>query len=86
MQLVYTITQVPRYNLGLKVKGVEENKARHIFAHGNFWGRTLAAISSSTDPSAYEDFGPFIPGFDVIPYNDLDALDVRSNCVAYTRL
>ncbi len=56
-------------------KGVAENKARIIFAEGNFWGRTLAAISSSTDPSSYKDFGPFMPGFDLVPYNDLPALE-----------
>ena len=45
-----------------------------IFAAGNFWGRTLAAISSSTDPSSFGGFGPFMPGFDIVPYNDLGAL------------
>jgi ornithine--oxo-acid transaminase len=56
-------------------KGVEENKAKIIFAEGNFWGRTLAAISSSTDPSSYHNFGPFMPGFELVPYNDLIALE-----------
>lgn len=56
-------------------KGIEENKARIIFAKGNFWGRTLAAISSSDDPSSYEGFGPYMPGYDLIPYNDLVALE-----------
>lgn len=56
-------------------KGVEENKAKIIFAEGNFWGRTLAAISSSTDPSSYNQFGPFMPGFELVPYNDLIALE-----------
>ena len=56
-------------------KGIEKNKARIIFAKGNFWGRTLAAISSSDDPSSYEGFGPFMPGYDLIPYNDLEALE-----------
>ncbi len=58
-----------------KHKGVPENKAKVIFAEGNFWGRTLAAISSSTDPSSYKDFGPFMPGFATIPYNDTAALE-----------
>ncbi|KAJ8404801.1 hypothetical protein AAFF_G00331880 [Aldrovandia affinis] len=58
-----------------KVKHVPENKARIIFANGNFWGRTMAAISSSTDPSSYEGFGPFMPGFDLVPYNNLPALE-----------
>lgn len=56
-------------------KGVEENKAKVIFAEGNFWGRTLAAISSSTDPSSYHQFGPFMPGFELVPYNDTIALE-----------
>jgi ornithine--oxo-acid transaminase len=56
-------------------KGVEENKAKIIFAEGNFWGRTLAAISSSTDPSSYKGFGPFMPGFELVPYNDIVALE-----------
>jgi ornithine--oxo-acid transaminase len=58
-----------------RVKGVPENKAKVIFVEGNFWGRTLAAISSSTDPSSYKDFGPFMPGYEIIPYNDLPALE-----------
>ena len=56
-------------------KGVAENKAKIVFAEGNFWGRTLAAISSSTDPSSYQGFGPFMPGFELVPYNDLVALE-----------
>lgn len=56
-------------------KGVPENKAKVIFAEGNFWGRTLAAISASTDPSSYKNFGPFMPGFDLVPYNDNAALE-----------
>jgi len=60
---------------GYTVKRIEANKAKIIFAAGNFWGRTLAAISSSTDPSSYTNFGPFMPGFDMVPYNDLTALE-----------
>jgi ornithine--oxo-acid transaminase len=56
-------------------KGVAENQARIIFAEGNFWGRTMAAISSSTDPSSYKGFGPFMPGFGLVPYNDIAALE-----------
>ncbi|NNV57554.1 ornithine--oxo-acid transaminase [Limnovirga soli] len=56
-------------------KGVPENQATVIFAEGNFWGRTMAAISSSTDPSSYKGFGPFMPGFNLVPYNDLEALE-----------
>ena len=60
---------------GYQKKGIEENKARIIFAKGNFWGRTLAAISSSDDPTSYKGFGPYMPGYDLIPYNNLDALE-----------
>jgi ornithine--oxo-acid transaminase len=60
---------------GYNVKGIEENKAKIIFAEGNFWGRTLAAISSSTDPSSFKGFGPYMPGFELVPYNDLTALE-----------
>ena len=58
-------------------KGVSENNARVIFAENNFWGRTLAAISSSTDPTSYRQFGPYMPGFDLVPYNDLQALEQK---------
>ena len=60
---------------GYQKKGIPENQARILFAHGNFWGRTLAAISSSDDPLSYKDFGPYMPGYDLIPYNDLEALE-----------
>lgn len=62
---------------GYLQKGIEKNKARIIFANGNFWGRTLAAISSSDDPSSYEGFGPYMPGYDLIPYNDLESLETQ---------
>lgn len=57
------------------VKKVPADQARIIFAEGNFWGRTLAAISSSTDPSSYDGYGPYMPGFGIVPYNDLEALE-----------
>ncbi|MEK6476613.1 ornithine--oxo-acid transaminase [Catalinimonas sp. 4WD22] len=57
------------------VKGIPDNKAKIVFVEGNFWGRTLAAISSSTDPSSRDGFGPYMPGYELIPYNDLDALE-----------
>jgi len=60
---------------GVQVKGVKNDDVRILFANENFWGRTLAAISSSTDPDSYDGFGPLMPGFDLIPYNDLAALD-----------
>lgn len=58
-----------------EIKGVPENRAKILFAEGNFWGRTLAAISSSTDSSSRNGFGPYMPGFELIPYNDLDSLE-----------
>ncbi|MCK5703072.1 MAG: ornithine--oxo-acid transaminase, partial [Cyclobacteriaceae bacterium] len=57
------------------VKGVPGNQAKILFAEGNFWGRTLAAISTSTDPLSKVGFGPYMPGFELIPYNDLLALE-----------
>ncbi|KAK5851010.1 hypothetical protein PBY51_001838 [Eleginops maclovinus] len=57
------------------VKGVPKNQAKIIFADGNFWGRTMAAISSSTDPSSYEGFGPYMPGFELVPYNNIPELE-----------
>jgi ornithine--oxo-acid transaminase len=60
---------------GYVSKGIEANQAKIIFASGNFWGRTLAAISSSSDPSSYENFGPFMPGFEQVAYNDLSSLE-----------
>jgi ornithine--oxo-acid transaminase len=56
-------------------KGIAQNKAKIIFAEHNFWGRTLAAISTSTDPSSYLDFGPYMPGFELVPFNNLAALE-----------
>ena len=58
-----------------EVKKVPVNKAKIIFVEGNFWGRTLAAISSSTDPSSTNGFGPFMPGYEIIPYNNIPALE-----------
>ena len=58
-----------------EVKGVPSNCAKILFVEGNFWGRTMAAVSSSTDPSSYTNYGPFMPGFEVIPYNNLVALE-----------
>ena len=60
---------------GYDVKGIPTNQAKIIFVTGNFWGRTLAAISSSTDPSSTRGFGPYMPGYVIIPYNDLPALE-----------
>jgi ornithine--oxo-acid transaminase len=60
---------------GYLVKGIPKNEAKTVYAAGNFWGRTMAAISSSTDPDSTDDYGPFLPGYIIIPYNDLAALE-----------
>lgn len=60
---------------GYTVKGIPENQAKIIFAEGNFHGRTLAIISASTDQDCRDGFGPFMPGYEIIPYNDTDALE-----------
>lgn len=60
---------------GYDVKGVKKHEAKIIFAEGNFWGRTLSAISASTDPTSYTGFGPYMPGFEIVPYNDIPALE-----------
>lgn len=68
------------------VKGVPENKAKIIFAENNFWGRSLAAVSASTDPDSYGGFGPFMPNFEKIPYDDLKTLErtiADPNCAAF---
>ncbi|MFZ9331913.1 MAG: ornithine--oxo-acid transaminase [Chitinophagaceae bacterium] len=58
-------------------KGIEENNAKIIVCADNFHGRTSTIVSFSTDPSSYSKFGPFMPGFEVIPYNDLHALEEK---------
>jgi ornithine--oxo-acid transaminase len=55
-------------------KGIISNAARIIVCEGNFHGRTIGVISASTDPSARNDFGPFVPGYITIPYNNVEAL------------
>ncbi len=60
---------------GYKVKGIPDNQAKIIWVENNFHGRTLSSISASTDPSSYGGFGPLLPGYLIIPYNDLKALD-----------
>jgi len=59
---------------GYGVKRIPENKAKIIVCSGNFHGRTLGIISFSTEPTARKEFGPFLPGFEIIPYNNLSAL------------
>lgn len=60
---------------GYDIKGIPENQAKIIVCEGNFHGRTIAIISMSTDPDSYKGFGPYTPGFKVVPYNDIDALE-----------
>jgi ornithine--oxo-acid transaminase len=60
---------------GYMVKGIPENKAKIIVCANNFHGRTLNVVSFSTDPSSRTDFGPFMPGYEIIPYNNLPALE-----------
>lgn len=60
---------------GYEVKGIPSNQARVVFASGNFWGRTIAAISSSQDTDSYNNFGPLVPGYDIVPYGDLGQLE-----------
>tara|TARA_A100001015_G_scaffold240353_1_gene274048 strand:+ start:2003 stop:3217 length:1215 start_codon:yes stop_codon:yes gene_type:complete len=56
-------------------KKIPTNKAEIVFVNGNFWGRTLAAISSSDDPVSYTNFGPYMPGYINVPYNNLNSLE-----------
>ncbi|MFM7288922.1 MAG: ornithine--oxo-acid transaminase [Bacteroidota bacterium] len=58
------------------VKGVAPDSALVVFPEGNFWGRSIGAISASTDPDSYGGFGPLVPGFVKVPYNDLATLEL----------
>lgn len=62
---------------GYTIKGIKKGHAKIVFAEGNFWGRSLAAVSSSTDPTSYGGYEPLMPGFQVIPYNNTQALEVH---------
>lgn len=70
---------------GYRVKGVPENQAEIIVCRGNFAGRTISMISFSTEDKYKEDFGPFTPGFVVVPYGDTAALEaaISENTVAF---
>jgi len=57
------------------VKGIPENKAKIIFCEGNFHGRTMMAVSASNDPDCKEGYGPYLPGIELIPFNNLPALE-----------
>ncbi len=59
---------------GYRVKGIPSNEAIIVVAEENFHGRSLFAVSASTDPMSREDFGPFLPGIEAVPFNDIDAL------------
>jgi ornithine--oxo-acid transaminase len=56
------------------VKGIKENKAKIIFCEGNFHGRTMTAVSASNDPDCRDEYGPYLPGIELIPFNDIPAL------------
>ncbi|MEH0020765.1 MAG: ornithine--oxo-acid transaminase [Desulfobacter sp.] len=70
---------------GYEVKGVEQDKAEIIVCENNFHGRTLGIVGFSTDPNARGSFGPFAPGFTIIPFGDADALEqaITPNTVAF---
>jgi ornithine--oxo-acid transaminase len=72
---------------GYEIKKVPENKAIILFPKDNFWGRSIAAISASTDPSSFENYGPFVPNFEKIEYNNIleleNKLQSNPNIVAY---
>ena len=59
------------------VKGVPENQATVLFPKGNFWGRSIGAISASSDPTSYSNFGPYVPNFEKIEYNNINVLEEK---------
>lgn len=67
------------------VKGVEDNKAEIIGCEGNFHGRTMGAVSLSSDPEYKRGFGPLLPGIKLVPYGDIDALEkaITPNTAAF---
>lgn len=60
---------------GYRVKGVPDGQAKIVVADNNFHGRTTTIVSFSTDPEARADYGPYTPGFEIVPYGDLTALE-----------
>ena len=70
---------------GYQVKGIAENKAEIIVCANNFHGRTITIVGFSTDPTARSGFGPFTPGFNIIPFGDADALEaaITPNTVGF---
>jgi len=63
--------------MGLREKKLPENAAQIVVCENNFHGRTTTIVSFSIDPDAYNHYGPFTPGFIIIPYNDVAALEKR---------
>ncbi len=61
---------------GYDVKGIPKDQAKVVFADGNFWGRSIAAVSASTDPESYQGYGPYVPNFVTVKFDDLSALEV----------
>ncbi len=74
VEAVETALKIAR-RWGYEVRGIPENKAVILACEGNFHGRTLNVISFSTDPQAKKGFGPFMTGYQIIPFNDLEALE-----------
>merc|ERR1712070_82981 len=71
---------------GYERKGIPPNQATVVFANNNFWGRSIAAVSSSTDPTCYHNFGPYTPGFELVKYNNIAAVEAavsQPNCAAF---
>ena len=60
---------------GYRVKGIAPDAATIVVAHGNFHGRTTTIVGFSDDPHAYDDFGPFTPGFVPVPFGDAAAIE-----------
>jgi ornithine--oxo-acid transaminase len=83
-EAVETALKVAR-KWGYQIKGVPEGQAEIIVCDGNFHGRTVAIVGFSSDPSSRGGFGPFAPGFKMIPYGDADALEaaITPNTVAF---
>jgi len=60
---------------GYEIKKIPDNEAMIVFAENNFWGRSIAAVSASTDPDSYSNYGPYTPNFEKIEYNNINALE-----------
>jgi ornithine--oxo-acid transaminase len=86
VEAVETAVKIAR-RWGYTVKGVERDQAKVIFPNGCFWGRSITASGACDDPKRYNNFGPFTPGFDLVEYNNLPALEKYfkedPNIVAY---